>query len=225
MSCPPLPLTELSAAFRQRGELVARFAPGAAEAFACCAEWLEASLAAHLGEAITLQEAARESGWSYEGLRRRLHEDPSLNVGGPKAPLILRSELPRLGAPRGPRGPYGPRKPRPRHDAAAPADVPTGEEQEQLACCPEAEDAAQADSSHPGAAKTAAACVPIGDLAPPGTSEGTEVEPADLDHPAPRRVPESRGAAAGRKRRVPPPTRRRSTKERFTELLALAARP
>ena len=109
MSFSPLPLTDLSVAFRQRGELVARYASAAAEAFASCAEWLEASLAAHLDEPLTLTEGAVESGWSYEGLRRKVKEHQSLNVGTDDAPLIRRKDLPRLGAPRGPRGSYGPR--------------------------------------------------------------------------------------------------------------------
>lgn len=75
MSFSPLPLTELSAAFRQRGELVAPFAPRVGEAFRFCAEWLEISLAAHSEKPLTLEEACAEFGWSYEGLRRRLSEN------------------------------------------------------------------------------------------------------------------------------------------------------
>lgn len=216
MSCPPLPLAELSAAFRQRGELMARFAPGAAEAFAFCAEWLEASLAAHLGEVVNLQAAARETGWSYEGLRRRLHEDPSLNAGEPGAPLIRRSDLPRLGAPRGPRGPYGPRKPRPRQGTAVDAEAPAVGEADDLADAREAESAAPGDAvraSEAGATKTNGA---------PGTPEP---QPADKFRPPPGRAPGKRAASGERKRPVRPPTRRRTSKERFTELLALAARP
>ena len=223
MSCPPLPLTELSAAVRQRGELVARFAPGAAEAFACCAEWLEASLAAHLGEAITLQEAARESGWSYEGLRRRLHEDPSLNVGGPKAPLILRSDLPRLGAPRGPRGPYGPRAARPRQESAAPSEMPADEQQEQPVRTTPAEGSALVEVAlDDGTEDAERGSTPVEEAAA-GEVDDQDVEPeANALRPVVQ-APETRRATAVRKRPVPPRTRRRSSKERFTELLALAA--
>jgi hypothetical protein len=63
-----------------------------------------------LDQPLTIEQARRESNWSYEALRRRLKEEPSLNVGEPGAPLIRRRDLSRLGAPRGPRGPYGPRK-------------------------------------------------------------------------------------------------------------------
>jgi hypothetical protein len=91
---------------------VRRYAPDAAEAITECAERLEASLQADLDCFLTLQQAVAESGWSYEGLRRALEQRPDLNAGKPGAPLIRRSDLPLLGAPRGSRGPYGARAPK-----------------------------------------------------------------------------------------------------------------
>lgn len=120
VSRPPLPLAELSAAFRQRGLDVAEISPEAARTFEFCAAWLDASLEARMDEALTLAEASAESGWSYEGLRQKLSKERLLNAAESGAPMILRRHLPLLGAARGPRGKYQ-RKPKSRAAEVTPA--------------------------------------------------------------------------------------------------------
>ena len=124
MSRPPLPLTQLSAAFRQRGLDVAEISPEAARTFEFCAAWLDASLEADMDKALTLREAQEESGWSYEGLRQKLARDSSLNAAASGPPMIRRRDLPLLGAARGPRGTYS--KPRKGKEQAAssPSAIP-----------------------------------------------------------------------------------------------------
>lgn len=124
VSRPPLPLTQLSAAFRQRGLEMAEISPEAARTFEFCAAWLDASREAELDKALTLMEAAKESGWSYEGLRQKLARVASLNAAASGPPMIRRRDLPLLGAARGPRGTYS--KPRKGKEQAAssPSAIP-----------------------------------------------------------------------------------------------------
>lgn len=195
----PLPLNELASAFRQRGELMAPFAPAAARAFADCAEWLEASIDAHLEAPLTLEQAVRESNWSYEGLRRRLKLQPSLNVGKERAPLIRRRDLAALGAPRGPRGQYRPRK------AASSAPPGNGIEQPPVGAC-EHVAGPERDTMSPPVDQT-------GDDRDVTVDQMPEASDAAL-------------AAQSTARRTTPTVRRprrHSTKERFSDIQALAA--
>ncbi len=70
-----------------------------AEAQACvleqCAEELEAGVREAELEALTLQEAAVESGYSTDHLGRLVREGKVQNVGKPNAPRIRRCNLPR----------------------------------------------------------------------------------------------------------------------------------
>lgn len=223
MSHTPLPLSELAAAMRQFGALQARFAPGVGEAFAFCAEWLEVSLQADLDKPLTLEQARRESNWSYEGLRRRLKEDPTLNAGTDGAPLIRRRDLARLGSPRGPRGKYCPRKPTSTAASETPPEAPATEtsalavESEPEAVVAPAyavEGETVEPQSTPDEVHEAAAVAGASMAAAPDETTGETVTTA----PVPRATAATRRPAPTRQR-----TRRHSPKERFSELLARAA--
>jgi hypothetical protein len=79
-------------------ELAARFArygqPGA-ELLGVCAAELEAAIAEGELEAISLREAAAESGLSYSALEKAIRGGRLPNAGRPGAPLIRRADLPR----------------------------------------------------------------------------------------------------------------------------------
>ncbi len=213
MDSSPLPLADLPAAFRQRAEAVARFAPGVAEAFAFCAEQVEASLAEHGQEVLTVRQACTAFGWSYDGLRRKLIDDPTLNAGTEGAPLIRRADLPRLGAPRGPRGPYKPRR--------AKADGCVGDDTKTAAVGTNS-----AEPTPPGTTDAQPVETPAN---PDAAGPEEEVAPTTADHTADeeaRSLPNATAtqpktaearARASRKR-----GRHASQKERFDQLLALA---
>lgn len=63
-----------------------------------CAEALEAALAQDREAALTLQEAAAESGYSADHLGRMVREGKIPNAGMPNAPRIARPDLPRKAA-------------------------------------------------------------------------------------------------------------------------------
>lgn len=60
-----------------------------------CANELEAALHTQQNEALAINEAALESGYSAEYLRRLVRSNPGLNAGKKRKPLILRRDLPR----------------------------------------------------------------------------------------------------------------------------------
>ena len=70
-----------------------------AEAQACTLEWcsreLEAAWMSHELEELTVAQAAEESGYSEEHLRRLIRQGSISNVGSPNAPRIPRCDLPR----------------------------------------------------------------------------------------------------------------------------------
>lgn len=59
------------------------------------ADELEARLIMHLDEELTLQEAATESGYSYQHLRALIAGGQLTNVGRKGAPRVRRRDLPR----------------------------------------------------------------------------------------------------------------------------------
>jgi hypothetical protein len=63
-----------------------------------CATELEAVLHTHDSQALSIEQAATESGYSAEHLRRLLREAPALNAGRSGKPLIHRRDLPRKAA-------------------------------------------------------------------------------------------------------------------------------
>ncbi len=86
----------LIAEWRELAEILrAEGCPEVAAARERCASELETALRKHDSEALSVKQAASESGYSAEYLRRVLRESPALNVGRPRKPLILRRDLPR----------------------------------------------------------------------------------------------------------------------------------
>jgi hypothetical protein len=97
-------LEQLPAVFRDRAQILAPYAPGAATAWRDAADLLSAALAAASDVCLSVAAAAREGGWSYEGLRRRVARDVVLNAGTAGAPLITRRSLLAIGPGRTSRG-------------------------------------------------------------------------------------------------------------------------
>jgi hypothetical protein len=60
-----------------------------------CAEELERAEMEYGLEALTLQEAERESGYSYSALQKIVASNRLLNVGSKHSPRIRRGDLPR----------------------------------------------------------------------------------------------------------------------------------
>ncbi len=88
-----------AATLRRRG------APQQAEALDSCAEELEAALREHSLQALTLNEASQESGYSYSTLQKKVASGELPNVGSKNCPRVRRGDLPRKAGrlPRGPR--------------------------------------------------------------------------------------------------------------------------
>ena len=84
--------------------LRARGAPQQADALANCADELKAALREHDLEALTLNEASRESRYSYSSLQKRVASGELPNVGTKNCPRVRRGDLPRKAGqlPRGP---------------------------------------------------------------------------------------------------------------------------
>lgn len=93
----PTTLTGLAPLFLERAALLAPYARGAAAAWREAAGLLARALAAADDKVLTIAGAAREAGWSYEALRRRVVADPALNAGVTRAPRITRRALRALG--------------------------------------------------------------------------------------------------------------------------------
>jgi hypothetical protein len=82
--------------WRELAEMLrAEGCPEVAAARERCASELETSLHKHDNEALSVNQAASESGYSAEYLRRLLRDTPALNAGRTGKPLILRRDLPR----------------------------------------------------------------------------------------------------------------------------------
>ncbi|HEV2129642.1 MAG TPA: hypothetical protein VGR27_00980 [Longimicrobiaceae bacterium] len=86
------PLSALPAAFRAKAELLEAFSLPAATAFRQAAEEVEKALAESQLEALDLDAAAQESGYSAAHLRRMLREGTVPDAGGGR---ILRRDLPK----------------------------------------------------------------------------------------------------------------------------------
>jgi hypothetical protein len=87
---------DLPAAWRERAAEMRRYGaePQAVTLDAVAAE-LEAALRAEADEELTLAEAAAESGYSSERLRRKVADGEIPNAGRKGAPRIRRGDLPR----------------------------------------------------------------------------------------------------------------------------------
>jgi hypothetical protein len=88
----------LVSAWRARAEGLRPYAPAAAAAFECAAEDLEQQVAGAAMEALSLTQAAVESGYSADHLGRLVAKGQIPNAGRPNAPRILRRDLPRKAA-------------------------------------------------------------------------------------------------------------------------------
>lgn len=86
---------KLLEAWRARAGELRPFAPGVAEAFAKCADELEAAIREQGNETLNLTEAARESGYSADHLARLVKGGKIPNAGSKHRPRIRRANLPR----------------------------------------------------------------------------------------------------------------------------------
>ena len=71
-----------------------------------CADDLEAALREQALEALTLNEASQESGYSYSTLQKKVASGELPNMGSKNCPRVRRGDLPRKAGqlPRGPSG-------------------------------------------------------------------------------------------------------------------------
>ena len=82
--------------WRQEAEILrGRGATLQADVLLSCATDLEADERAQALEPLTLQEAARESGYSYSALQKLVATGKLPNVGSPHRPRVRRGLLPR----------------------------------------------------------------------------------------------------------------------------------
>jgi hypothetical protein len=95
---------DLPATWRARAADLERFAPPAAEAFRVAADELDAELREAAGEALTLSEAAEESGYAPRTLRQMVAEGKLPNAGRRNAPRVRRADLPRRPSKASPNG-------------------------------------------------------------------------------------------------------------------------
>ena len=90
-----LPATTLSSRWRTHAKLFRDHAEEPlARAYEACATELEEALASEGDVALTLRQAAEESGYSADHLGRLLREGTIPNAGRPRAPRIARGHLP-----------------------------------------------------------------------------------------------------------------------------------
>ena len=90
-------LHQLPAEYRRMAHSVRENAAAeqAARAYERCAAIAETALRGHWEEALSLEEAELESGYSRSHLRRLIREGIIPDAGGPGRPRILRRHLPR----------------------------------------------------------------------------------------------------------------------------------
>ena|SRR3569833_237392 len=89
---------ELAAKWRELAAAVrSAAAPHHAELLEKCAAELEASLYADALEALTLEQAVGESGYSYSSLQKKVASGELENVGEAGRPRVRRGDLPRKG--------------------------------------------------------------------------------------------------------------------------------
>lgn len=91
----PVAPADLPAVLRARAEDAGKFSRAAQNAFLEAAETVEASIRAWQQEALTLEEAARESGYSADYLGEMVREGRIANAGRKNAPRIRRADLPK----------------------------------------------------------------------------------------------------------------------------------
>ena len=97
--------TDLTAQWRDEAESLRKRGAGAqAVLLESCAEELETVLRERDLEALTLQGASEESGYSYSALQKMVAEGKLPNIGDKNRPRVRRGDLPRKAGqlPRGP---------------------------------------------------------------------------------------------------------------------------
>ena len=102
-----MPSSLASLLFEWRDEantLRKRGAAAQAVAVESCADDLEAALREQALEALTLNEASQESGYSYSALQKKVASGELPNMGNKNCPRVRRGDLPRKAGqlPRGP---------------------------------------------------------------------------------------------------------------------------
>lgn len=86
----------LPAAWRHDAARFRGYGPSAqADVLEACAVQLEAAIREHDLEALTLEQAENESGYSYSALQKMLASGELENVGGKGKPRVQRKDLPR----------------------------------------------------------------------------------------------------------------------------------
>lgn len=86
---------DLVTSWRERADLLDRYAPPAAQAFRDAAEELDASLRDEADASLTLDQASRESGYTADHLRHLVAQGTIPNAGKKGAPRVRRADLPR----------------------------------------------------------------------------------------------------------------------------------
>ncbi|MFL5580924.1 MAG: hypothetical protein ACJ8AO_11160, partial [Gemmatimonadaceae bacterium] len=102
----PMTSRELPRAWRERAAQLRRYAPEVANALDDAAGELEAAIGEDDARELTLAEAAAESGYSAEHLRKLVATGQLANAGRHHAPRIRRGDLPRKATPRPGAGAY-----------------------------------------------------------------------------------------------------------------------
>lgn len=110
MSAPLTPsLLELAASFRDEAAAAEPYNAGAAYAWRRAADAIELAVRGNADEALTLEQAAAESGYSAERLRKLIADGTLPQAGRKGAPRVRRGDLPKRAkaspdVPTGPRG-------------------------------------------------------------------------------------------------------------------------
>lgn len=90
------PIEELCQEWRAQAEWCeGRGLEGAARMLEACARDLEQRYRGWLDEALTLEEAAAESGYAYDTIQRQVASGELGNAGEKGSPRVLRRDLPR----------------------------------------------------------------------------------------------------------------------------------
>lgn len=96
---PPSWVTDYTGELRADADRRAALWPGdpLANALPIIADEIEGRAQKHEMQALTLEQASGESGFSYGHLQRLVSEGEIPNAGEPGAPRVLRGDLPRKG--------------------------------------------------------------------------------------------------------------------------------
>jgi hypothetical protein len=90
-------LAELAARWLATATQLEPYAPAAAQAFRRCAGDLDAAAHDASEEALSLEEAAKESGFHPDSLGRKIRAGQLTNVGTKRRPRVRRGDLPKKG--------------------------------------------------------------------------------------------------------------------------------